>query len=117
MTKLSDAGKFWLCYLIFLGGLIFFIADAIGNPYLTCDTQDNVGWYEIDGLGVDGTHIPFTPSGAQMYLKHDLAGLSVGTPYDITVCACNVWGCSDSVPFSFTPESAPNLPAGLGLLP
>lgn len=120
MMRLTFAGKFWLTYLSLLALGIYFLLNAVGafgSPFLICDPQDNVEWYEIAGLGVDGTHLDVEPSGTQGYVKHDLAGSVVGTPYDITLRACNLWGCSSSVPFSFTPTDAPTDLHGLAIIP
>jgi hypothetical protein len=101
----------------FLAIVLFYFADAFCSPFLISDSQDNVGWYEILGLGVDGDHLTPATSGDQGYLRHDLAGSEVDTTYNINVKACNVWGCSNSVPFSFTPENPPSSAAGLVIAP
>lgn len=117
MIRLNSVGKFWLTYLVLLAIVLFFTYKAIASPFLVCDPQDNVEWYEILGLGVDGEQIPATPSNGQVYLRHDLAGTTVGTTYSIAVRACNVWGCSEDTPFSFTPENAPSSLQNLGIVP
>jgi hypothetical protein len=42
-------------------------------------------------------------------IKYDLGGYTDGQ-HSLTVAACNVWGCSEYVPFGFT-KDVPTTPA------
>ena len=120
MIRLTPVGRFWVTYLALVALCVYCLLKAVGafgNPFLVCDPQDRVEWYEIDGLDIDGTHLPPVMEGTQGHLSHDLQGLTVGATYDISVRACNVWGCSSDVPFSFTPKDAPPTPSPLTIVP
>ena len=79
---------------------------AVANPFLICDPQEGVIAYEISGLpDWYVTRIPAENDGS---IKLDLATLPIdNTTYELQVRACNVWGCSDPAPFSFTTSTPP----------
>jgi len=85
--------------------LIVFKANAA--PFLVCDPQSGVVGYEITGLATPVNFVA-QPDGS---LKYDLSGVASGT-YNLTVAACNMWGCSSTVPFVFN-KAIPAAPAGL----
>lgn len=82
---------------------------AFAAPFLVCDPQSGVVGYEITGLATPVNFVA-QPDGS---LKYDLSGVASGT-YNLTVAACNMWGCSSTVPFVFT-KVIPTAPASLRL--
>jgi hypothetical protein len=89
--------------------VLFATGFAWGAPFLQCDPQEGVVGYTLTGLTdltvaaqVDGS------------LKYDLGNLANGT-YTVSVAACNVWGCGDSVPFVIA-KQLPARPAGVRLV-
>jgi len=90
MTRLSAVGKFWLCYFVFLTGLVFFIADAIGEPYLqsACAEEEDISYYIVNGLGRDGEQSPYHLDGECKRLSFDLQHLTPGQ-YNATISACD----------------------------
>lgn len=85
------------------------VAKSNAAPFLVCDPQAGVVGYEITGLGEPVSFVA-QPDGS---LKYDLSSVNSGT-YTLTVAACNVWGCSSTVPFVFT-KVIPTAPVGLKL--
>ena len=83
------------------------VFKAYAAPFIVCDPQAGVVGYEITGLGEPVSFVA-QPDGS---LKYDLAPVQNGT-YTLTVAACNVWGCSSTVPFVFN-KAIPAAPAGL----
>ena len=83
---------------------------ALAAPFIVCDPQEGVVGYEIKGLSPETINFVAQPDGS---LKYDLASVNSGT-YTLTVAACNVWGCSSTVPFVFT-KVIPTAPVGLKL--
>jgi len=90
MTRLNAAGKFWLIYLVFLAGLIFFIADAISEPFLqsSCAEEEDISYYLVNGLGKDGEQFPFYLDGECKRLSFDLQHLTP-SQYEATISACD----------------------------
>lgn len=84
---------------------------AFAAPFIVCDPQEEVIGYDITGL--PGGTVSYIAQ-ADGSLKYDLAAVPNGT-YELTVAACNMWGCSSTVPFVFT-KQLPSAPAGLRLL-
>ena len=80
---------------------------AFAAPFIVCDPQSGVVGYEITGLGEPVTFVA-QPDGS---LKYDLASAPNGEN-NIQIAACNVWGCSSTVPFVFN-KAIPAAPAGL----
>ena len=87
------------------------VAKSNAAPFLVCDPQEGVIGYDITGL--PGGTVSYIAQ-ADGSIKYDLAAVQNGT-YELTVAACNIWGCGDSVPFAFT-KQLPSAPAGLRLL-
>jgi len=104
MTKLSPVGKFWLCYLILFVVGCYFLADAIGEPYLQsmCAEEDDISYYLITGLGKDGEQFPFFLDGECKRLSFDLQHLTPGQ-YEATVQACDTSdNCSNASRYQIT---------------
>jgi hypothetical protein len=99
---------------LFVAVLISVGIPVWAAPFLECDPQTGVEWYELTGLPapLDGSHVPAQADGA---IRMDLAQTPIGGPYALRVRACNIWGCSDYVPFEFARPGAPIPPAGLRL--
>lgn len=98
---------------------IVFLACMAGNayasPFLMCDPQDGVEGYEVEGLDfVAGQSIPAEADGSIML---DMAPLTEVGLHNITVKACNMWGCSDPSPFSFTRPLSPTMSVNIRLEP
>ncbi len=96
--------------LLAIIAILLFATSAWSAPFLVCDPQAGVVGYEITGLATPVNFVA-QPDGS---LKYDLSGIASGT-YNLTVAACNVWGCSSTAPFVFT-KQVPSAPAGLRLL-
>lgn len=95
--------------LLIVIAVLLFATSASAAPFLVCDPQAGVVSYEITGLATPVNFVA-QPDGS---LKYDLSGVASGT-YNLTVAACNVWGCSSTVPFVFT-KVIPTAPASLRL--
>ena len=90
MVKLSPVGKFWITYLIILAVVLFYIIDALCDPFLEspCASEDDLAYYLVTGLGKDGEHILPYLTGDCKKLRFDLSHLLPGQ-YDATVQACD----------------------------
>ncbi len=95
--------------LLMVIAVLLFATSASAAPFLVCDPQAGVVGYEITGLATPVNFVA-QPDGS---LKYDLSGIASGT-YNLTVAACNVWGCSSTAPFVFT-KVLPTAPVGLKL--
>ena len=96
--------------IIFAVLVVLLLAPAAGAaPFMVCDPQEGVVGYEIKGIGDTVTWI----AQADGSLKYDLSNLANGT-YTVSVAACNIWGCGDSVPFVIA-KQVPARPAGVRL--
>jgi hypothetical protein len=82
------------------------------SPFLISDPCLNTTYFSIVMDG--GTAVQSTPS-PTFALNYDLGTVSAGS-HNVTVAACNQWGCSSSVPFAFT-KSVPAAPTGVKLSP
>ena len=102
--------KVILTALILAAFTLLIVAKSNAAPFLVCDPQSGVVGYEITGLG-DKINFIAQQDGS---LRYDLASIQSGT-YNVQVAACNVWGCSSTVPFVFT-KQLPTAPAGVRLL-
>jgi len=101
--------KVILTALILAAFTLLIVAKSNAAPFLVCDPQAGVVGYEITGLATPVNFVA-QPDGS---LKYDLSGVASGT-YNLTVAACNVWGCSSTAPFVFT-KVIPTAPASLRL--
>ena len=98
-----------------IGIVVFLAFKAFGSPFLICDPQAGVEWYEIENLDfVSGQTIPAEPDGS---IDLNLAPMTADGLYNIQVRACNMWGCSADAPFSFTKEPTPSGTTNLRLVP
>ena len=89
-----------------IGIVVLLAFKAFGSPFLICDPQAGVEWYEIENLDfVSGQTIPAEPDGS---IDLNLAPMTADGLYNIQVRACNMWGCSADVPFTFTKEPIPS---------
>ena len=102
--------KVILTALILAAFTLLIVAKSNAAPFLVCDPQSGVVGYEITGLGDKITFIAQQDGS----LRYDLASIQSGT-YNVQVAACNVWGCSSTVPFVFT-KQLPTAPVGVRLL-
>ena len=105
---LAFVAGYALPFIIF-AALSLMAFTAWSAPFLVCDPQEGVVGYTLTGL-TDLT-IAAQQDGS---LKYDLAAIQSGT-YNVQVAACNVWGCSSTVPFVFT-KQLPTAPVGVRLL-
>ncbi len=99
--------------LIFLAIMIW-ASSLYAQPFLVSDpTTENVTEYQI----VEGGNTITSPSqdlgDGTVRLYHDEAGILDGQ-HNIEVRACNMWGCSSEVPFSFVKQLL-GVPTGIGL--
>lgn len=90
---------------------VLFATVAFATPFLVSDPQSGVTSYQLTGW-------PETTVTAQAdgSLRMDVGSAVQGTTYNLTVAACNVWGCSSTVPFGFG-KQLPNAPSQLRLVP
>lgn len=95
----------WISAIIWL----VLIGVVFASPFLVCDPQVGVATYELTGW--TPTIIPAQSDGS---LRMDVASAVVGTTA-LTVKACNVWGCSTTVPFDLVRPAVINAPSGLRL--
>ena len=93
---------------------IFFVliaTVALASPFLVSDPQTGVTRYQLTGWGV--TSVDAQADGS---LRMDVAEAVQGTTYNLTIAACNVWGCSTTVPFVLQ-KQLPSAPSQLRLVP
>ena len=100
--------KVILTALILAAFTLLIVAKSNAAPFLVCDPQAGVVGYEITGLVGEPVTFVAQPDGS---LKYDLASAPNGEN-NIQIAACNVWGCSSTVPFVFN-KAIPAAPAGL----
>ena len=93
--------------------IMFLIMPLIVNagPFLICDPNPTAETYLIEG-SITASNIIAEGDGS---IKYDLAGIAEGL-FNIQVSACNLWGCSTPVPFSFT-KALPQSSTGMRLNP
>jgi len=83
------------------------VSIASASPYLKCDPQSGVEYYSV----IEGDKTTKVAAEVDGSIKMDLGTISTGS-HSITVAACNIWGCSEYVPFSYT-RSAATTPANI----
>jgi len=98
---------FWMSAIIWL----VIIGLAYASPFLICDPQSGVTSYQITGWSE--TNVTAQADGS---LRMDVADAVQGTTYNLTIAACNVWGCSTTVPFVLQ-KQLPSAPSQLRLVP
>jgi hypothetical protein len=95
-----------IIFLVLVSVLIASFVQA--SPFLISDPSPNTTYFSIVMDG--GSPVQSVPS-ATTALNYDLGTISTGS-HNVTVAACNQWGCSSAVPFAFT-KSVPVTPTGL----
>ena len=92
--------------------IIFLTATmALATPFLISDPQSGVTSYQITGWSE--TNVTAQADGS---LRMDVGSAVQGTTYNMTVAACNIWGCSVTVPFVLQ-KQLPVVPSQLRLVP
>ena len=82
------------------------------DPYMTAVVQPTYFSVTMDGVAaVQST--PEVLADNSVRLHYDLTGISNGS-HNMTVAACDIWGCSSTVPFGFA-KTVPGAPANLKL--
>jgi hypothetical protein len=94
------------------------VTAAMAAPFLVCDPQTGVQYYQITGASYLSGNIIAQTDGS---LRVDVGSAVVGTT-NLTVKACKAdtaWGevCSVSVPFALVRPAAPVAPIGIKLAP
>lgn len=91
--------------------LILIATTVFATPYLVCDPQSGVTSYQLTGWSE--TNVVAQADGS---LRMDVGSAVQGTTYNLTIAACNVWGCSTTVPFVLQ-KQLPVVPSQLRLVP
>lgn len=90
------------------GIFMLFSTSCFAAPFLVCDAPpagETVDSYQIiEGANTITTLAP---------LHYDLTSVTSGV-HNVTVKACNIWGCSVATPFSYT-KGVPGGVSGLRL--
>jgi hypothetical protein len=76
--------------------LILIATTVFASPFLVSDPQSGVTSYQLTGWSE--TNVVAQADGS---LRMDVGSAVQGTTYNLTIAACNVWGCSVTVPFAF----------------
>ena len=90
---------------------VLIATTVFASPFLVSDPQTGVTRYQLTGWGV--TSVDAQADGS---LRMDVADAVQGTTYNLTIAACNVWGCSTTVPFVLQ-KQLPVVPSQLRLVP
>jgi len=90
MTRLTPFTKILILYVVVMAALVFFIVDAVCEPYLqsACAEEEDISYYLVSGLEKDGEHFPFHLDGECKRLSFDLQHLTPGQ-YDALIQACD----------------------------
>ena len=91
--------------------LILIATTVFATPFLVSDPQSGVTSYQLTGWSE--TNVVAQADGS---LRMDVGSAVQGTTYNLTIAACNVWGCSVTVPFAFG-KQLPSAPSQLKLVP
>ena len=91
--------------------LILIATTVFASPFLVSDPQSGVTSYQLTGWSE--TTVTAQADGS---LRMDVADAVQGTTYNMTVAACNIWGCSVTVPFVLQ-KQLPVAPSQLRLVP
>jgi hypothetical protein len=91
--------------------LILIATTVFASPFLVSDPQSGVTSYQLTGWSE--TNVVAQADGS---LRMDVGSAVQGTTYNLTIAACNVWGCSVTVPFAFG-KQLPSVPTQLKLVP
>jgi hypothetical protein len=77
--------------------VLFGLATTVfATPFLVSDPQSGVTSYQLTGWSESTV-----TAQADGSLRMDVGSAVQGTTYNLTIAACNVWGCSVTVPFAF----------------
>jgi hypothetical protein len=90
---------------------ILFAVTAFASPFLISDPNPGATSYQLTGWSE--TTVTAQADGS---LRMDVADAVQGTTYNMTVAACNIWGCSVTVPFVLQ-KQLPVVPSQLRLVP
>jgi len=90
---------------------VLIATTVFATPFLVSDPQSGVTSYQITGWSE--TNVTAQADGS---LRMDVAEAVQGTTYNLTIAACNVWGCSTTVPFVLQ-KKLPSAPSQLRLVP
>lgn len=84
--------------IVSFGFVLLLNTVSFAQPYLICDPNNSgIEWYEIEGL-------PFTIDNSQILaqvdgsIKLNLINTPIGS-FPLNVRVCNVWECTEYVPF------------------
>ena len=94
-------------FLVLLG----LATTVFASPFLVSDPQSGVTSYQLTGWSE--TNVVAQADGS---LRMDVGSAVQGTTYNLTIAACNVWGCSVTVPFVLQ-KQLPSAPSQLRLVP
>lgn len=102
---------FTLFFIFSMASIVTATPFLVSDSYPTTVVQPSYFELVFDG----GSPVQSTPETVPggVRLHYDLASMTVGT-HASTVKACNQWGCSGTVPFSFS-KGVPTIPAGIKL--
>jgi ribosomal protein S18 acetylase RimI-like enzyme len=92
--------------------LILIATTVFATPFLVSDPQSGVTSYQLTGWSE--TNVVAQADGS---LRMDVGSAVQGTTYNLTIAACNVWGCSTTVPFDLVRRAVPSVPSGTALVP
>ena len=90
---------------------ILFAVTAFASPFLISDPNPGATSYQLTGWSE--TNVVAQADGS---LRMDVGSAVQGTTYNLTIAACNVWGCSTTVPFVLQ-KQLPVVPSQLRLVP
>ena len=90
---------------------ILFAVTAFASPFLISDPNPGATSYQLTGWSE--TNVVAQADGS---LRMDVGSAVQGTTYNLTIAACNVWGCSTTVPFVLQ-KQLPSAPSQLRLVP
>jgi hypothetical protein len=91
--------------------LMLIATTVFASPFLISDPQSGVTSYQLTGWSESNV-----TAQADGSLRMDVGSAVQGTTYNLTIAACNVWGCSSTVPFAFG-KQLPSAPSQLKLVP
>ena len=89
---------------------VLIAATVFASPFLVSDPQSGVTSYQITGWSE--TNVTAQADGS---LRMDVGSAVQGTTYNLTVAACNIRGCSTTVPFVLQ-KQLPSAPSQLRLV-
>ena len=101
-----------------IGGLLCGPAVIWAAPFIVCDPYPSTGaqptyFVVVPDGGAAVSSPPLTQTDGGKILHYDLASIANGQ-HNYTVAACDTWGCTAAVPFSFT-KGVLSAPSGLRL--